>query len=206
MGIDLTSSAAKPSACLGLDNKLQVVYFGFLSRDTDILAMASSHLPEVIAIDAPLSLSASTKKGRACERQLAALGIPCYFTTEKSIIKKMVYRGIELKSKLAARGFRVIEVYPYASKICLFGKAMPRKTTPQGISFLKEHLRTLLPSLKPYLGMFDHNLCDAAIAAYTASIYCRNMVDALGNNEEGLIFIPSARSCNQTGVGLRAFL
>jgi predicted nuclease with RNAse H fold len=201
LGIDLTSTAAKPSACLGLDSKLQLVYFGFLSEDSDILAMASFHLPEVIAIDAPLSLSASTKKGRACERQLAALGIPCYFTTEKSIIKKMVYRGIELKNKLATRGFHVIEVYPYASKVRLLGKTIPRKTTPQGINFLKEHLRILLPSLKPYLGMFDHNLCDAAIAAYTASLYCQNMADALGNNEEGLIFIPSARSCNQIEVG-----
>ena len=113
----------------------------------------------------------------------------------------MVFRGIELKNKLAERGFGVIEVYPYASKVRLFGKAMPRKTTPQGISFLKEHLQNLLPSLNPYLDMFDHNLCDAAVAAYTAFLYRRNMVDALGSSEEGLIFIPSAGSYNQKGIG-----
>jgi predicted nuclease with RNAse H fold len=58
------------------------------------------------------------------------------------------------------------------------------------MAFLKEHLANLLPNLKPYLSLFDHNLCDAAIAAYTAFLYCQNMVDAVGNDREGLIFIP----------------
>ena len=68
---------------------------------------------------------------------------------------------------------------------------MPRKNTPQGIAFLRERLGDLLPGLQPYLGGFDHNLCDAAIAAYTGFLYLQNMVDALGNSKEGLIFIPS---------------
>jgi predicted nuclease with RNAse H fold len=38
--------------------------------------------------------------------------------------------------------------------------------------------------------MFDHDLCDAAVAAYTALLYHQNRVEALGNSEEGLIFIP----------------
>jgi predicted RNase H-like nuclease len=40
--------------------------------------------------------------------------------------------------------------------------------------------------------MFDHNLCDASVAAYTAFLYYQNMVDVLGNKEEGLIIIPSS--------------
>lgn len=195
-GIDLTSNAAKPSACLGLNTRLEAVYFGSLAKNSDIINVTNFYLPRVIAIDAPLSLPAPTslQKGRACERQLAALGIPCYFTTEKSIIKKMVYRGIELQDKLRQQRFQVIEVYPYASKVRLFGKTIPRKTTLQGVTFLKEHLGDILPTLQPYLGMFDHNLCDAAIAAYTAFLYCQGMVDTLGNSEEGVIFIPSISS------------
>lgn len=189
-----------------MDNELQVIYFGFLRTDSDIIAVVDLYSPEVIAIDAPLSLPlglshlekdlpcqiSSEKKGRACERELAQLGIPCYFTTERSIIKKMVCRGIELKNRLCHAGFKVIEVYPYASKVRLFGKHIPRKTTPLGMAFLKEHLKNILPSLERHLTMLDHNLCDAAIAAYTASLRCRDKADAVGNEQEGLIFIPSS--------------
>ena len=189
-----------------MDNELQVIYFGFLRKDSDIVAVADLCLSEVVAIDAPLSFplglshleedsacqASSQKKGRVCERELAQLGIPCYFTTEKSIIKGMVYRGIELKNRLSQAGFQVIEVYPYASKVRLFGRHIPRKTSPMGIAFLKAHLKNILPSLSPHLAMLDHNLCDAAVAAYTASLYCRGKADAVGNTREGLILVPSS--------------
>jgi predicted nuclease with RNAse H fold len=188
-----------------LDDELQVVYLGFLGTDSDIVSVVDLYSPEVVAIDAPLSLSlglsrldedlpcliSTKKKGRACERELAQLGIPCYFTTERSIIKKMVCRGIELKNRLCHGGSKVIEVYPYASKVRLFGKHIPRKTTPLGTAFLREHLKNMLPSLERHLTLLDHNLCDAAMAAYTASLYCRDNADAVGNEQEGLIFIPS---------------
>ena len=108
----------------------------------------------MIAIDAPLSLPKglccledicscqpiSEVKGRNCERELAKLGIPCYFTTKKSIIKAMVYRGIRLKTELEAMGYKVIEVYPYASKLRLFGKPIPSKLNPDGLTFLKQRI------------------------------------------------------------------
>jgi predicted nuclease with RNAse H fold len=172
----------------------------------DILDVADLYSPEVIAIDAPLSLplglssldegclrqASVAKKGRVCERELLRLGIPCYFTTEKSIIKKMVYRGIELKNVLCQAGFKVIEVYPYASKVRLFGRGIPRKTCSMGLAFLRAHLGKILVGLGPHLATLDHNLCDAAVAAYTASLYGRGKVDAIGNNREGLIYLPSS--------------
>ena len=205
-GVDLTSNETKPTACLGLDSKLQPVYLGFLAKNSDIIAIINIFLPRVIAIDAPLSLPlglccpeescgcqpSSAGENRQCDQELRQRGFPCYPTGKKSFIKNLIYRGIELKSRLTYLGFSVIEVYPYASKVRLFGKTIPKKSTPQGISLLKERLGNLLPGLKPYLSIFDHNLCDASIAAYTAFLYCRNMVDVLGNKEEGLIFIPSS--------------
>ena len=62
LGIDLTSAEAKPSACLGLDRELKLIYFGFLNRDSDILEMARKHGFELVAIDAPLRLP----KGLCC--------------------------------------------------------------------------------------------------------------------------------------------
>lgn len=205
-GVDLTSNESKPTACLGLDSRLQPVYLGFLAKDSEIIAIINIISPRVIAIDAPLSLplglscldescpcqSESESRGRQCDHELRQQGIPCYPTSKKSFIKSLIHRGIELKNKLTCLGFQVIEVYPYASKVRLFGKTIAKKSTPQGISFLKERLGNLLPGLKPCLSMFDHNLCDASIAAYTAFLYCRNSVNVMGNKEEGLIFIPSS--------------
>ena len=204
MGVDLTSAEAKPSACVGLDRELRLIYLGFLYHDSDIVKLAAGHEFELVAIDAPLSLpkglccleeSCSCQpiteiKGRSCERELARLGIPCYFTTKKSIIKAMVYRGIRLKTELEFKGHEVIEVYPYASKVRLFGRNIPKKTTPAGVAFLKQHISCLLPGIAPYADGFNHDLCDAAIAAYTAFLHSQNKTELCGEPEEGTICLP----------------
>ena len=205
LGIDLTSTEAKPSACLGLDNQLNLIYLGFLNGDSDILKVASRYEFELIAIDAPLSLpkglccleeSCSCQprrtrvKGRNCEQELARLGIPCYFTTKKSIIKAMVYRGIRLRTELEATGYEVIEVYPYATKLRLFGKPIPSKLKPDGLTFLKQHICQLLPNITPYVDGFNHDMCDAAIATYTAFLCSQGKTEQCGEPEEGTICLP----------------
>ena len=207
LGIDLTSTEARPSACVGLDSKSQLVYLGFLARNTDIIALADFYSPRTIAIDAPLSLplglhcleeSCSCKpkspgKNRQCDQELRRLGIPCYPTTKKAFIKALIYRGIELTTSLGhgpKQASQVIEVYPFASKVRLFGATIPRKTTKQGTGFLRDRLGEILPSLKPYSGMMNQDLCDAAVAAYTGLLYHQSRAEALGDREEGLIFIP----------------
>ncbi|NWF77522.1 MAG: DUF429 domain-containing protein [Chloroflexi bacterium] len=206
-GIDLTSAEAKPSACLGLDSESQLVYLGFLTKDKDIIALLDFYSPQVIAIDAPLSLPLGLccleetclcqpkfpRKNRQCDQELRQHGIPCYPTSKKTFVKDLIYRGIELKTRIkreVQQAGQVIEVYPFASKVRLFGKTLPRKTTKQGMCFLREKLGEILPSLKPYSDILDHDLCDAAVAAYTALLYHQNRVEALGNSKEGLIFIP----------------
>ena len=207
-GIDLTSTAAKPSACFGLDSKSQLVYLGFITENKDIVTLLNFYSPQVIAIDAPLSLPSGLccleescpckpkfpRKNRQCDQELRQQGIPCYPTSKKTFIKDLIYRGIELKTSIggeAKQAGQVIEVYPFASKVRLFGKTMPRKTTKQGMSFVRDKLGDILPGIEPYLDMFNHDLCDAAVAAYTALLHHQNRVDALGDNAEGLIFIPS---------------
>ena len=204
LGIDLTSAEAKPSACLGLDRQLHLIYSGFLYQDSDIVEVVARHEFELVAIDAPLSLPeglccleegcscqpSAGVKGRNCERELARLGIPCYFTTKKSIIKAMVYRGIRLRTRLESMGYAVIEVYPYASKVRLFGGNIPKKATPAGVAFLKQHISRLLPNIAPYVDGFNHDLCDATIAAYTAFLHSQGKTELYGNPEEGTICLP----------------
>jgi predicted nuclease with RNAse H fold len=207
LGIDLTSAEVKPSACVGLDEKSELIYFGFPAKDRDIIALANFYSPEVIAIDAPLSLPLGLccleedcpcqprlpTKNRQCDQELRRRGIPCYPTSKKTFIKDLIYRGIDLKAGIireVKQAGQVIEVYPFASKVRLFGQAVPRKTTKQGMAFHRNKLEEILPRVKCHLGIFDHDLCDAAVAAYTALLCYQSKAEALGSSEEGLIFIP----------------
>jgi predicted nuclease with RNAse H fold len=202
LGIDLTCKETRPSAYLGLDNELHLIDYGSRFRDSDILSLVLSYHFSLVAIDAPLSLPKglccleescpcqAEAEGRSCERELAKQGIGLFRTTKKSIIKDMVCRGIRLKAELEAKGCQVIEVYPYATKVRLWGRNIPKKTTPCGLTFLKQHISLILPSTVPYLGKFNHDLCDAAIAAYTAFLYYNGKTELCGKAEEGVICLP----------------
>ena len=102
----------------------------------------------------------------------------------------MVYRAIALRGELSARGYEVIEIYPYASKVRLFGKSIPSKLTPAGLAALRALVTGLMPNLASEAAALSHDLCDALIAAYTAYLYARGMAEPLGDAEEGQIFIP----------------
>jgi predicted nuclease with RNAse H fold len=205
LGIDLTATEQRPSACAVLDAAARVLDLRLCQTDNDILIMAEEYRPEVVAIDAPLSLPAglhcleepclcqptSPHKGRTCERALARLGIGCYFTTKRSLIKMMVYRGIALQAELGRRGLAVIEVYPFATKVRLFGR-LTGKATLAGREALWARLRPLLAS-GPVLpdDLPSHDLLDALLAAYTGLLYVRGQAEALGDPAEGLLWIPS---------------
>lgn len=52
----------------------------------------------------------------------------------------------------------------------------------------------------PCLDKWSHDLCDAAIAAYTGFLYAHGRTDAVGGAEEGLIHIPTG-SCGRREGG-----
>lgn len=52
MGIDLTSTEAKPNACLGMDRESHLACSDFLYQDSDILGVVSRHGFELAAIAA----------------------------------------------------------------------------------------------------------------------------------------------------------
>ncbi len=206
MGLDLTASIRRRSAYALLRPPCEVVGLGALATDEDILGLVKEQSVTLAGIDSPLALPlglccleescgcepASPFKGRSAERAMARLGIGSYFTTKRSIIKAMVYRGIGLKARLEALGVQALEVYPYASKVRLFGKPIPKKTTPEGLAFLKDRLLRLMPSLAPHLDGLDHDLCDALMAAYTAILYVQGETEALGSPEEVPVIVPHA--------------
>ncbi len=203
-GIDLTSSPKKASAYALLGADLRIRSLKSLSTDPEIIATVERDRPTLVAIDAPLSLPQGLcclnedclcypvliGKGRLCERELARQRIPCYFTTKKSIIKEMVERALNLKTEFSARGYEVIEIYPYASKVRLWGKLIPKKTSAEGLEYLKVHLTGIIPDLAQHKAKLGHDLCDAVIAAYTAYLHYQGKTEPIGDPDEGQIYIP----------------
>jgi len=207
IGIDLTTSPKKETTCAILDAELCLRDWASLGSNEEIVAFVEAHRPALVAIDAPLSLPlglccleetcvcqpVSPGKGRQCERELSAWGIGCYYTTKRSIIRGMVYRGIRLKTELQRRGFTVIEVYPYASRVRLFGP-LPRKTTVAGRWALQALLQRLIPAVpSPHEDLLPHDALDALLAAYTGFLYNWGETETLGDPSEGLLYIPARK-------------
>ncbi|HLA81078.1 MAG TPA: hypothetical protein VJP78_05505, partial [Thermoleophilia bacterium] len=67
-------------------------------------------------------------------------------------------------------GFPVIEVYPYGSKVRLFGRAIPKKTRPEGRAWLRQRLEGLIQGLADCGRPLGHDELDALVAAYTALV------------------------------------
>lgn len=197
IGLDLTSSDKKPSGLVSYDG---FFYSYHLPRsDIEIVEMCKG--AELIAIDSPLKLPKGfccleetcnchlgKPNGRSCERELVKMGIPLYFTTKKSIIKKMIYRAMRLTGVLGEN--RVIEIYPYSIKVCLFGKPIPNKSTKEGLSILKELISEVLNIPLNELISLNHDICDAILACHVAYLHLEGKTMSIGDEEESPIVIP----------------
>lgn len=204
LGIDLTSSSKRPSAFALVNKSAELAELGRIKTTEEIIDFVKHVQPSLIAIDAPLTLPLGLDcleedhdctqkldlKGRTAEQELAAMHIGCFFTTKRSIIKTMIYRAVSLYEDLAGQGFNVVEVYPYATKVLLFGTNIPPKNSVRGLQFLKEKTSELISGLEPHQASLDHNACDALLAAYTGSLHLRDRTDLLGLAEEGHIVVP----------------
>ena len=205
LGVDLRSSSKHPSAVVALNHQSEMTYSKSFHTDADLLEIAQYQKPQLIAIGTPLGLPVGLcclentcdcarkipqRKGRQLEQELAQMGISCFFTSKDSIIRKLIYRGIELSDQLRGPGFDVIEVYPYATKVILFGDNVPSKSSADNLPFMKERLPGLISGLESCIATLDSHTCDALINAYTALLHSRNKTDLLGNAEEGLLALP----------------
>ena len=204
LGIDLTASSKRPSSFAIIDSQARLQHLDHFSTFDELLEAVETHNPALIAIDAPLALPLGLdcleedhtcsqtleQKGRTAEQELAAMHIGCFFTTKRSIIKNLIYRGLEMQKDLTGRGHEVVEVYPYATKVILFGDKIPPKNSARGLAFLKERLVQLIDGLDPHLDGLDHNAFDALLAAYTGSLHRQNRTDSLGLAEEGYVVVP----------------
>ena len=194
LGVDLASSAARPSGYAMLDERAGLLAVGLVATDEEILSLASHWRPRLVALDAPLSWPLEPdSKGRQCELLLAHEGIGTFRTTRRTIIRALIERGIGLAAAARSQGFEVIEVYPYGSKVRLFGRPIAKKTTPEGSAWLRRRLEALVPNLSDHPSPLGHDELDALVAAYTALLCDRGLTEDVGDPAEGRICLPFRR-------------
>lgn len=206
LGVNLRASPKRPSVVVGLDCRSQVVLTGRFSDDDELVEIAQEYKPRLIAVGSPLNLPAGLccletsclcdfasprMKGRTLELELSHMGISCFFTTKTSIVRDLIYRGVEVNRRLVSLGHEVIEVYPPATKVILFGKGATRKNVALNPRYLMERLANLVTGLNHHTNGLDHNACNAVLNAYTALLHTQNNTDILGSPEEGTLVLPS---------------
>ncbi len=210
LGIDLTASPKRASATAILDENGALVQLSSFKTYKELVALLATHPPDVIGIDAPLGLPqgihcldqscpcapTNGHKGRMAEVEIAKMGIACFYTGKKSIIRPLIYRAIKLRNGLRRRGFNLVEAYPYATKVLLFGDGLPPKRRPESLTHLRRHLPELVSGMDDHVEKLNHDRSDAILTAYTAYLHLRGDADQLGIPEEGLITIPKLQGRN----------
>ena len=121
VGVDLAGSVRRPTGiCIlrGLRAETHIVF-----GDEEILTWVSQARPEIVPIDAPLSLpdGRSTIHDRSgghfrdCDLELKRRGIR-FFPITLGPMRMLTERGMALKAKIEAIGYRAVECYPGAAQ------------------------------------------------------------------------------------------
>ena len=192
LGIDLAGSPGRPTGVCVMDGKLEASCATVFSDD-EIISRAESECPDIIAVDAPLSLPEGREDIdirsdihlRECDRELLRRKIK-FFPITLGPMRMLTRRGISLKGILNEKGFSVIEVYPGAAQDIL---GIARQKFPE----------RLLGGLKKlgigglHDGLNVHEL-DAVTSAYVGVMHLAGKAEEIGAPSGGLIVLPRAET------------
>src|SRR5579884_3692442 len=176
IGIDLAGSKLRNTGfCCMRDDMCVKTYI--LKSDEEILRSILNANPDIVSVDAPLSLPQGRPnletKGpphlRACDKELIRLGIR-FLPLTLGPMRMLTARGIRLRDSLVAKHVKVIECYPGAAQDMLIDIGIRGDIEK----------RTL-----------THDELDAVTAALVGMMYLRGQYTALGDVNEGQIIIPS---------------
>lgn len=196
VGIDLAGSPNRNTGICLLKN-MSILSCATLRSDAEILSFINSSRPDIIAIDAPLTLppgrkSIENRTGehfRACDRELRMRGIP-FFPITLGPMRLLTMRGINLKKLLNELGYLVIEIYPGAAQDIW---KIVRKQ--RGLKELEKGLQKL--GLKGLKKGRNGDELDAITGALVGRLYLKKQAEVLGDFEAGAIVIPKVNSFDQ---------
>jgi len=174
-----------------MDESLEVVTW-VAYGDAEIVEVALETAPEVVAVDAPLSLprgrrSLEERSGnhlRVCDEMLLDMGIR-FFPVTLGPMRALTARGMRLRDALEGLGLRVIEVFPGGAQDAL---GIPRKN--RGLEGLREGLRRL--GIRGIRDDATGDELDAVTAAYVGLLYVMGAATVL-QGVDGHIVMPPIR-------------
>jgi predicted nuclease with RNAse H fold len=120
-GIDLAGSPRRPTGVCILRGLAAQTHIAF--TDDEILHWVAQAKPDLVPIDAPLTLppgrttihDRTGEHFRACDLAMRQLGIR-FFPITLGPMRMLTERGMALREKLEALGYRVVECYPGAAQ------------------------------------------------------------------------------------------
>lgn len=168
-----------------------------LRTDDEIVAATLAADPDIVSIDAPLSLPVGRRSvddddptraefgiTRAAERELRRRGVNTYPALIRSM-QGLTARGIRLATAFRQLGLPVIESFPGAMQDIL---GMPRK----GLSL--DSLKTSLAEYGlegPFVSeRVSHDEVDAISSAIVGQLFWEGKYEALGTPEEDFMIVP----------------
>jgi uncharacterized protein len=121
VGVDLAGSVRRPTGICILRGLGAETHLAF--GDEEILRWVSQARPDLVPIDAPLSLpdgrvTIHDRSGghfRDCDYELKRRGIR-FFPVTLGPMRMLTERGMALKAKIEALGYRAVECYPGAAQ------------------------------------------------------------------------------------------
>jgi predicted nuclease with RNAse H fold len=192
LGIDLGGVEHRPSG-VGVLRGFRAET-SLLHTDAEILKLVKSICPDLVAIDAPLTLPPGRRSMeertdrhlRPADEELLRRRIP-FFPITIGPMRALTVRGIGLKRKIQRLGIRAVEIYP--------GGAQDVWRLPRA----KRNLRGLRRGLEK-LGIkglrqdaSDHEL-DAATGALVGKLFLQGKAEVYGDFKSGAILMPPSNS------------
>ena len=180
VGIDLAGIATNPTGWALLRNKAISIHH--LYHDEEILKRSTDCRPQLIAVDAPLSLPKKDTM-READREMHKRGYPVLPPCLPAM-KKLTLRAVSIVQEIKKRGFNVIEVHPTSTRKAL---KMPTKDWKKTQAILKQiglkgdlETRVLTP----------HEI-DAVTAALTGHLHLQRKTELIGDEEKEYIVVPT---------------
>jgi len=185
VGLDLAGVESRPTGLCVLKGLVAETFLVYSNEE--VVRKTEDSKPEVVAVDAPLSLPAGRKSIeertrvhlRACDKELLRRGIR-FFPVTLGPMRKLTSRGILLRRIFESKHLKVIEVYPGGAQDIL---GIPRKQ--RGLGRLRTGLEKMgVRGLSD--GMSDHEL-DAVTCALVGKLFLEGETVTYGTREQAII-------------------
>jgi hypothetical protein len=185
VGLDLAGVEGRPTGlCILEDMKAET---SLVYTDEEIFKRIQRIRPEIVAIDAPLSLPTGRESIeqrtnvhlRECDKELRQRGIR-FFPITLGPMRKLTTRGIKLREILESNHFRVIEVYPGGAQDIL---RIARKQ--QGLEKLRAGLEKL--GIKGLNDRMSNHELDAVTCAFVGKLFLEGKSITYGTSEQAIV-------------------